>query len=206
MLKFLDLDHEFFGLDIGDSAIKMAKLKKCRNSFILDFLKTIELNKGIVQDGEIKKEEELARILKEAMQAIKAKYVVASLPEAKSFLQVVSMPKMKDEELASSVIYEAENNIPLPIEMVYLDFEKISQKEGDGIEILIAACPKQISDAYVSCIKKAGLHPLAFEAESQAVVRALVKKGTRTPLFLINLEKDNQFLLPFRIACVLVRQ
>ena len=108
---------------------------------------------------------------------MRTRYVVASLPEEKSFLQVIQLPKMPEEQLKSSIRFEAENYIPLPIEDVYIDFHIIQpfRNHLDHFDILIAALPKTVVDPYVESIKKAGLIPLALEIESQAVSRALVK-------------------------------
>jgi type IV pilus assembly protein PilM len=125
---------------------------------------------------------------------LKTKYVVASLPEEKSFLQVIQMPKMTYEELELAVPFEAENYIPLPISDVYLDFQVISPTKNhlNHSEVLIVAMPKKIVDSYISCFKKAGLIPIIFEAVSEAMARALVKKETNlSPLILIDFGENN---------------
>jgi len=48
--------------------------------------------------------------------------------------------------------------------------------------------PKKIIDSYLISLKKAGLAPLVFEIESQAIARALVKNGVSPfPVLLIDL-------------------
>jgi len=126
MLKFLTLKPEAFGLDISDLSLKIIQLKKTKEFFDLASFGEEKIKPGIIKGGEIKDEKALIKILKKALAEIKGenlrtKYVVASLPEEKAFLQVIQMPKMKEEELKSAVVYEAENYIPLPIEEVYLD-------------------------------------------------------------------------------------
>jgi type IV pilus assembly protein PilM len=137
----------------------------------------------------------LAEIIKEALKKtkgarIKTKYVVASLPEEKAFLQVIQMPKMPEEDLKSAVIYEAENYIPLPIEEVYLDSQIVKPVVDslDHFDVLIAALPKKTVDSYLNCLKKAGLLPQALEIESLAIARALVKNEISPfPVLLIDL-------------------
>jgi type IV pilus assembly protein PilM len=92
--------------------------------------------------------------------------------------------------LKSAVIYEAENYIPLPIEDVYLDSQIVppALNHLDHLDILIAALPKKTVDPYLSALKLAGLQPLVFEIESQAIARALIKNETATsPHLLIDL-------------------
>ena len=204
-MRFLDLKNEAFGLDINDLSLKIVKLKKKRSGFVLDSFNEVNIAPGIIEEGVVMDEGALVRVIKHACATVKGKkintkYVVASLPEEKSFLQVIQMPKMNDEELKLAVPFEAENFIPLPIEEVYLDYQVIPSIKDyfDHLEVLIVATPKKIVDSYVSCIKKAGLIPVVLEAESEAITRALVKKeAKRPPLILIDLGENNTDFVVF---------
>lgn len=194
MFNLLRLKQEAFGLDISDLSLKIIKLKKKQKGLALASFGTAEIKPGIIEEGEIKDEESLAKIIKNALtkvkgEKLKTKYVIASLPEEKAFLQVIQMPKMSIEDLKSAVIYEAENYIPLPAEQVYLGSQIIQPicSHLDHFDVLIAALPKKTINPYVSCLKKVGLKPLALEIESLAVVRALIEnEATAWPVLLID--------------------
>ena len=194
MLEFLNLKPEAFGLDISDLSLKIISLKKRGKFLNLDSFGEAKIEPGIIKEGEIKNEEALAKIIKEAILKlkrgkIKTRYVVASLPEEKAFLQVIQLPTMKEEELKKAVIFEAENYIPLPIDEVYLDFQVVKPVYNhlDHIDILIAALPKKTVDPYLNSIKKAGLQLKSFEIESQAISRAMVKNELSPfPILLID--------------------
>lgn len=198
-MGFLDLKYDIFGLDINDLSLKIVKLKKKHNGFDLVSFNEEKIPQGIIEDGVIRNEEALVKILKYACNTVKGKklktkYIVASLPEEKSFLQVIKIPKMEEEELKLAVPLEAENYIPLPINEVYLDFQVINQNKNQSnyFEVLIVAMPKKIVDSYVSCFKKANLTPVVLEAESEAIIRALVKKEKNLSLLvLIDFGKNN---------------
>jgi len=220
MLEFLTLKPETFGLDISDLSLKIIKLKKRGKAFNLVSFGEEQIKPGIIKSGEIKDEEKLAEIIKESFKKVqgeklKTKYVVASLPEEKAFLQVIPMPKMAEEDLKSAVIYEAENYIPLPIEEVYFDSQIVppvynqlpERSEGwemnevhrsDHFDVLIAALPKKTVNPYLSSLKKAGLEPRAFEIESQAIARALVKNEVSNfPILLIDLGQTRTSFIIF---------
>ncbi len=192
MFKFLALQEEAFGLDINDLSLKIVKLKKKGNRFELASFNEARIAQNIIEDGVIKDEASLVKIIKSAYNTVKGKkittkYVIASLPEEKSFLQVIQVPKMTEDELRLAVPLEAENYIPLPINEVYLDFQVIPQIKDylNHMDVLIVAMPKKIVDSYVSCIKKAGFIPVILEAESQAIARALVEKETNSSLLIL---------------------
>jgi type IV pilus assembly protein PilM len=194
-MNFLTLEPEAFGLDISDLSLKIIKLKKRGKFLTLASFAESKIEPGIIKGGEIKDEEKLAEIIKESIkkvkgQKLKTKYVIASLPEEKAFLQVIQMPKMSEEDLKSAVIYEAENYIPLPIEEVYLDFQIVPPVVNrlDHFDVLLAALPKKTVDPYLSSLKKAGLQPKVLEIESLSIARASIKDQiTSYPVLLIDL-------------------
>jgi len=195
MLEFLTLKPEAFGLDISDLSLKIIKLKKRGKDLVLASFGETEIEPGIIKGGEIRDEKKLSEIIKTAIKKVKGEklktnYVIASLPEEKAYLEVIQMPKVPEEDLKSAVIYEAENYIPLPIESVYLDSQIVPPVYNhlDHLDILIAALPKKTVNPYLSTLKLAGLQPLVFEIESQAIARSLIKNETATsPILLIDL-------------------
>jgi len=203
-MDFLSLKPEAFGLDVSDLSLRIAKLKKKGRFFRLVSWGETKIKPGLVEEGEIKDEIALAKAIKQTLvkikgEKIKTKHLIASLPEKKAFLQIIQMPKMEQEELKTSVPFEAENYVPFPIEKVYLDFQIIpSSKQSDHFNILIAAIPKKTVDPYVSCFKKAGLIPTALEVESQSIVRAVVKNEISPfPLLIIDFGRSTTSFIVF---------
>jgi len=203
-MKFLDLKYDIFGLNVNGSSIKIVKLKNNGRGFALTSTNEQGIEYDVIQDGVIEKEDVLAEAIKSSINSvvgkkIKTKYVVASLPEEESFLQIIQMPKMTRDELATALPIEASNYIPLPIDDVYLDFEVLSPIKNyiSHLEVLITAVPKKIVDSYVSCLKKAGLIPLAFELESAAIARAVIKNGNKTPTLIIDFGEEDTNLIIF---------
>lgn len=204
MLEFFSLKTQAFGLDISDLSLKMAFLSKKKDSFLLEAIGESKIKPGIVEDGEIKNEEKLAEIIQQAVKNIgkgklRTKNVIVSLPEKKSFLEIIQMPKLKEEELKSAILYEAENHIPLPIHEVYLDYQIIPPvyENSKNIDILLVAVPKKIADSYLATLKLAGFFPLVFESESLAIARALIKDGiAESPVLLIDIgETKSTFII-----------
>ena len=204
MFNFLTLKPEAFGLDISDLSLRIAKLKKRGKFFRLVSWGGTKIKPGIIEHGEIKDEDALIGIIEQTLarvkgEKIKTKYLIASLPEKKAFLQVIEMPKMKEDELKTSVPFEAENYVPMPIEKVYLDFQVIpSPDKLDRLNVLIAALPKKTVDPYISCFRKTGLIPMALEVESQSIVRAVVKNEISPfPLLIIDFGRNTTNFIVF---------
>ena len=190
-MRFLSLEKETFGMDLSDLSIKILKLKEKNGKFQISSFGTQSIEPGVIEGGEIKDEEKLSFFIKEALknvkgEKIKTKYVVCCLPEEKSFLQVILMPRMPDEDLASAILFEAENYLPISLDKVYFDWEKIpSSLSSQTIEVLICAFPKEIADSYLRALKRANLEPIAFEIESMALARALISEKEKDSCVLI---------------------
>ena len=206
MIELLNLKKESFGLDISDLSLKIVKLKKNGGNLKLESFGYAKIDSGIIKEGEIKDSKRLAETIKYALKGvfgkkINTKYVIAALPEEKAFLQVIKMPKLSEKDLRSAILYEAENYIPLPINDVYLDFKIIppfKNRESESQEVLLAAIPKKIADDYSICLKQAGLDPIAFEIESQAIARALIKnEKAEDPIALLDLGESRTIFIVF---------
>ena len=205
MLEILSLKPKAFGLDISDLSLRIVNLERKRGGFKLSSFGEAKIPSGIIKNGEIKKEEDLVKIIKKAApevqgKPLKTKYVIASLPEEKSFLKVIQMPRLQEEELKSAIVYEAESHIPLPIEEVYLDSWVIPPLYDhlDHQDVLLVALPRTTVNPYVSCLKKAGLKPLALEIEPFSMIRALIKDGVSNfPVLILDLGATKTSLIIF---------
>lgn len=204
MIDFLSLHEPAFGLDISDLSFKIAKLHPHGSSFSIQALRSFVLPEGIIEHGEIKKEDELGYALAKAVASLrgtlKARNVVASLPEEQAFLQVIQLPKMAREEVEHALRFEAENYIPYPLESVYLDFQEIHPFKNhlDHEDVLLAALSKATVDGYVSVFEKIGLRPIALEIESLAIARAIVPHETSaTPVLVVDFGATRTSFLVF---------
>ena len=184
-----------FGLDLSDLSLKIAFLKKYKQGMKLESFDREEIPQGIISKGKIQKKGELTKIIREAVKEVKGrklkiKHVICSLPEQHAFVRVIQLPKMKLAEVKEAVKWEAEANIPMSIEEVYLDWQIVKPLVDrlDHLDVLINAVPKNLVDEYVEVLKGAGLKPLALEIESMATARSLIKNGiSRKPVLIIDL-------------------
>jgi type IV pilus assembly protein PilM len=205
-MNFLKLGRDAFGMDISDLSIKIAKLKKRGNFFKLASWGETPVKAGVIVNGEIMNEKEFTETIKLAVSKVKGKKidtkdVIVSLPEKEAFIQVIKMPKMKEEELSAAVPFEAENYIPFELSEVYLDFQVVPQVDGhneEQIDVMIAAVPRRIVDKYLECFKQAKLNPVAMEIESQSIARALIKNEVSPqPVLIIDFGRSRVGLLVY---------
>lgn len=183
-----------FGLDLGDLSLKIVQFKKKGTKVFLSSFVKEDIPAGLIQRGEVQKEEELISVLKNSLsktkgEPLKGKRVVCNLPEEKIFLRIIQLPIMKREELREAVKWEAEAHIPLSLKEVYLDWHVIKPvfNHLDHFDVLIAATPRELVDSYLSFLRKSGLEPVALEPESTSAVRSLIKPEEIKPSIIVDL-------------------
>ncbi len=167
-----------FGLDISDSSIKVAELNLHKGHISSAVFADVPLMDKTISNHLIVSEERLAGNIMKALNIaknIKTKFVICSVPEAKSFVRVIHIPKMAPEEIETAIPYELEQDIPIPIDQVYLDWV-ILRELPDGLELLVTASSKDYIDSLIGALKSIKLRPVALEIGSQATARALIGK------------------------------
>jgi type IV pilus assembly protein PilM len=203
-MNFFSQKFDIFGLDFSDLSLRIVHLQPRHKQSFLACFGEAKIPPGVIQSGEVTDINKLSEIIKQALGNVKGKrlttkYVVSSLPEEKSFLDVLSLPMMDDKELESAIVFEAENYFPIPISDVYFDFKKENKlvAMSKSQNIMIAATPKKIVNSYLEALKLAGLFPVAMEIESLAIARALINQNeTTAPLLIIDFgESRTSFII-----------
>jgi len=176
-----------FGLDISDHALKVVQLARRRYNFKkqryqIKFLAAWALPPELIVNGELKKPELVIKALKNTVfrqgrPHLKTHWVVASLPETKSFLKVITLKIPTDKLTTEAVEEAAAAYLPFSLNEVYLDWQLLTTaKKTAAAEVMIGAVQKTIADSYTYLLNIAGLTPLALEIEALALARALISQ------------------------------
>ncbi len=184
-MGFINFSKKTIGVDVSDFSVKFVLLEKRGiKTRVVSFGKEA-IPKDTIEKGEIINEQSMEKVVQKMMQVLEKKKkkgfkkAVIVLPEEKSFVDIVKLPILKEQDkVASMVDLEAENVIPFPLSEVYYDFEKVetTAKIAKCQEIILSACPKKIVDAYFNAFKNAGFSPVAMEVESFAIARAITER------------------------------
>ena len=163
------------GFDIGSQTIKASQLQREKNKIRLlsaGYIPTPKLESNMTGHND---EQIIANAISKLSHDMKltTNDVCLSLPSYKVVTQVIETPLMTDKELESSINWEAEQYIPLPLSKVKLDYTVIDRKEdSQKMKILLVAAPITLIEKYIRIMNLAGLNPVAIETEILAAVRA----------------------------------
>ena len=167
---------DFIGLDIGSSLIKVAQVAHQGGKFRLLALGKADTPRPGLASEAAKDHTAVAEAIKKLLAdlGIKTQNVMVALPESKITSRVVKMPLMTDEELVSSLEYEADAFVPFPIDDAVLRHQLVKRDEKKKVcEVLLIAAPKRLVNKYTNLLKLVGLQPLALETEILSLNRAL---------------------------------
>lgn len=167
------------GLDISDLSLKVVQLEKTREKIKIQALGRLNLEPGIIENGEIKNKAELIkavkRITSEPMYGkINSEEAVVCLPESKTFIKLIEIQKSPND-LKEIISHEIEKHVPMSLNEIYFDWQ-IIENRPDESSVLIGAAPKNIVDQYTDMLDQAKLYPVALEIEPVSICRCLLRE------------------------------
>ena len=166
------------GIDLGSSSIKAVELIKKGTEISLSSLGSIPTPpRGLLSDLPLDEQavvDVLVKLLTEMK--VTSKDVNASIAESGVFTKVIELPNLTEKELSSSIQWEAEQYIPLPIDQVNIDYAILSRNQnGETMQVLLIAASKKLIDKYTRIFEAAKLSLLSLETDAISLSRIIPK-------------------------------
>lgn len=199
-------------LDIGSSGIKLAEFEKGDDGSIeLTNFAIGSLGLGPGDDEE--RGRYLVLTIKEMLKErqIRPGLVVLSVSGQTVFSRFVKLPPVDREKVDQIVAYEAQQNVPFPIEEVVWDYQLIGTGDKE-LDVMLAAIKGEIIESLTDAVEEAGLAPdlidvapmalynaARYNIEGSAGCQLLIDIGARST-DLIFLESGRVFLRSIPVA------
>lgn len=184
------------GIDIASDAVYFTRLKKTKQGIVPDVFEKISFGKNIDINETLSADDR--KIVVSTLQQLKKKYnleyIIASLPEQKTYIFQTILPKEAMSDVPSFIRYQIEENVPLAaidVNFYYFITGQVNRKGDTGV--VVSVFPKQVTNIYTDIFCDAELFPISFFAESRALFHSIVREGDKTPYLLVR-------LLPNRVA------
>jgi len=167
------------GLDISDLSLKLVQLNKIRDKITIQAMGKISLAPGIIENGEIKNQEEVIKAIQKLIAnpkfgKISSEEIIACLPETKTFIKLIEVAKTPNP-LSEIIESEIEKHIPMSVNEIFYDWQVV-EEHSDRQQILIGAAPQDIVNQYTSLIDEAKLSTVALEIEPISLCRSLLNE------------------------------
>jgi len=168
---------DFFGLDIGATAVRMAQLRNAGSQKALVKYAYVPLDSKLSMSDSKADMQKLAQAIKQLVDKsrINTKNVAVGIPSSKVFTTVADVERLPASELAKSIRYQADSLIPTPLAESKLDWTLIGDSPADKTkqEILLTSVPNKFVEERLDMLEAVGLNVIAFEPDNLAMARAL---------------------------------
>ncbi len=169
---------EAWGIEVGAQAIKAMKLGRHGNGVaLLDF--DIMPFKKVLTTPDLNVEEAI-RVNLDAL-ATKHEFdkstVVVSVPGHMAFARFAKLPPIESSKVKSIVAYEAQQQIPFPIEEVEWDYQVFAQEDAPDIEVGIFAITKERVANFLSNYRAVGMRVDTLTLSPVAVYNAFAHEN-----------------------------
>lgn len=139
--------NEVWGIDIGRSAVKAVKMRRMKDVVEVVGVEMIPYEKS---SEETDKDEQVRQALLEfkTRAKLKGERVFVSIPGQATFNRMITIAALDPKRIPDLVAYEAQQQIPFPIDEVLWDFQLIAdENKGSGggeREVMLFAVRKEI--------------------------------------------------------------
>jgi len=151
--------HKVITIDLGTSTLKFAEFGISRGGAL-----TL-LQFGVEELGlDPNKEEERAKFITPALarlfkaHRIKGREILLSISGQSVFMRFVKLPPVDPGQVEQVVKFEAQQNVPFPIEEVTWDYQMMpTRSSGSEAEAVIVAIKKEVIEAEVEAVERVGV-------------------------------------------------
>ncbi len=181
---------DFFGLDIGTTAIRLVQLRGGNPKALVKYA-FAPLDSKIAMSDSKADQQKLAQTLRDLLEQanIATRNVAVGVSSDRVFTTVVDIDRLTPDELAKTIRYQADSLIPTPLNESKLDWAVIgdSPKDKTKVEVLLTSVTNQFVENRLDMLESIGLNVIAFEPDSIALTRAIIPSDATAPHMLLDI-------------------
>ncbi len=145
------------------------------------------LDMEVVRDGEVLDPQALGEALAELFRGSGlGRTVRVGLANQRTVLRTIDLPPIEDrKDLATAVRFQAEEEVPMPLNNAVLDFQPlglVDTPQGQRQRVVLVAAQRDMVERLLQALQIAGLRPVGVDLSAFAMIRALYRSdGERGP-------------------------
>ena len=165
--------HRILALDIGAGSIKLAEFASTRNGSV-ELLNFGVSSLGADSASDAERIAVITATIKELMHDchIKPGPVLLSVSGQSVFSRFVKLPPVDKDKVYQIIMYEAQQNVPFPINEVVWDYQLIGRGEGE-LDVMLAAIKADIIVGLTDAVDAAGLQTDLVDVAPMALYNAV---------------------------------
>lgn len=190
---------DFFGMDIGSTAVRVVQLSGRGPKKELRSYAYMPLDPKVAMSDSAADQQKLALSVKNLVSkaGLSTKNVAVNLPSQRVFTTVVDIDRLDKDELAKTIKFQADSLIPTPIAESKIDWSVLGDSPQDKtkVELLLSSVPNSYAEARLDLLESIGLNVIAFEPENLAIARAIVDPTVHAAQIVIDMGHNSSDLI-----------
>lgn len=186
---------DFFGLDIGTTAVRLVQLQGSGPVKNLARYAYAPIESKISMSDSKADQQALAREINNLVSEsrVSTKNVAVGLPSNKVFTTVFDIERLSPDDLSKSIRLQADSLIPTPIADSKFDWGVIGNSPTDQskVEVLISSVLNSYVESRLEMLESIGLNVIAFEPDNLALARSMVAADSTLPELVIDIGNKN---------------
>jgi type IV pilus assembly protein PilM len=182
---------DFFGLDIGTTAVRVVQLSGGGpvKSLVRYGQAPIDTKLSLSDSkAELQKVSEIVKKLITDT-GVSSRNVAVGIPSQRVFTTVVDMDRLTPAEMAQTIRFQADSIIPTPLEDSKIDWALLGDSPADQtkVEVLLSSVPNEFVEVRLDLLESIGLNVISFEPDNLAISRALVAPEMTAPQLIVDI-------------------
>jgi type IV pilus assembly protein PilM len=182
---------EFFGLDIGTTAIRLVELRGSGAIKTLVKYAYVPVDSKIVLSDSKADQQKVVQIIADLLtqSRVMTKNVAVGIPSQKVFTTVVDIDRLSPSELDKTIRYQADALIPTPLAESKIDWALLGDSPADKtkVEVLLSSVTNEFIEQRLDMLESIGLNVIAFEPDNLALARAIIPREAAAPQMVLDI-------------------
>jgi type IV pilus assembly protein PilM len=165
---------------------------------------------GVVREGEVADIDALADVLRKLFADHKLGHRVRlGVANQRIVMRTVDLPPLRDaKEIASAVRFQAQEQIPMPLEQAVLEHHSlgiVETPDGPRTRVVLVAARRDMVDGLLAATRNAGLRPEGIDLSAFAMIRALHRPGREDATLYVSVGGMTNLAVAVGTTCVFTR-
>ena len=196
------------GLDIEPGFIAAVETRGGRVA--VEHAAAAPLAPGVMRDGEVADVETLAAALQKLFAEHKlGRRVRIGVANQRIVMRTLDLPPLlKPKDIASAVRFQAQEQIPMPLDQAVLEHQSLGLVEtpdGQRTRVVLVAARRDMIDRLLEATTRAGLRPQGIDLSAFAMIRALYRPGATGDKLYISVGGMTNLAIANGTTCVFTR-
>lgn len=169
-------DKPIVGLDISSTDMKIMSIDLSRQ-FVTGYgvtdLDPLQIKKSLDGEGSYLLTSLQTLLQKKLVGNLVSDQIALGVPTSRTFSRTFTVPASAESNLKEAVALEVGQYIPIPMSLLYVDFD-IIERTKDTLTVIMSAVPQKLVDTAVEACESVGLKVVLLEPAVNAVARVLM--------------------------------